>query len=363
MANSNQSGIGKKILRFGLGIVGALVLTTMGLGIWIFSGATGGAKILAWQAPAPSARDLKSILKRKGVLEHIPLATGRVLMDKRVILNMSAPGASSFVDDGTPVIVYAHLLRHPTHGDVLIDSGLDSAFRKSPLGNVRYPGRLWLFASGIRFAQEPGRDIASRLRALSARPRKLFLTHLHVDHTAGIPELPASTRVFVGPGEIGDFFNRVDNGHLRKLREIYEIDFKSAVDLAPLGETLDVFGDGSLWAVHTPGHTNGHLSFLALTRAGPVLFTGDACHLEWGWKNGVGPMGITAKRNDQGQKSLNRLRKFSRLHPEARIWFGHQPPAKKRARAGISIRKSDGAAANQSRIFSRLYSPWNRPRL
>jgi glyoxylase-like metal-dependent hydrolase (beta-lactamase superfamily II) len=48
-----------------------------------------------------------------------------------------------------------------------------------------------------------------------------------------------------------------------------------------------VFGDGSFFAILTPGHTTGHVSYLARTAEGAVLMTGDVSHTRWGWDRNV----------------------------------------------------------------------------
>ncbi len=86
---------------------------------------------------------------------------------------------------------------------------------------------------------------------------------------------------------------------------------------------LDVFGDGSFWALWTPGHTPGSTSYLARTARGPVLFTGDVCHTRFGWENDVEPGSYL---DDRGQaiESLARLRRLWREHPAMDVRLGHQ---------------------------------------
>ena len=49
-------------------------------------------------------------------------------------------------------------------------------------------------------------------------------------------------------------------------------------------EDQDVFGDGSVMIIYTPGHTPGHQSCLVhLSKTGWVLLSGDAVHLQENW--------------------------------------------------------------------------------
>ena len=43
-----------------------------------------------------------------------------------------------------------------------------------------------------------------------------------------------------------------------------------------MGPSGDLLGDGSLWAISTPGHTKGHISYLINGLDGPILLTMDA---------------------------------------------------------------------------------------
>jgi glyoxylase-like metal-dependent hydrolase (beta-lactamase superfamily II) len=86
---------------------------------------------------------------------------------------------------------------------------------------------------------------------------------------------------------------------------------------------LDVFGDGSLFALHVPGHTRGSTAFLARTLAGPKLLTGDACHTAWGWVHGVEP-GSFSTDGPRSVGSLAALRALAAEHPEIEVHLGHQ---------------------------------------
>jgi N-acyl homoserine lactone hydrolase len=86
----------------------------------------------------------------------------------------------------------------------------------------------------------------------------------------------------------------------------------------------DVFGDGSFFAILTPGHTAGHLSFLARTTTGPVLPTGDTCHTRLGWEKSVEPGSFLSERQ-RSRKNLLALKALSERHPKMTLRLGHQP--------------------------------------
>ncbi len=86
---------------------------------------------------------------------------------------------------------------------------------------------------------------------------------------------------------------------------------------------IDVFEDGSVFAIKVPGHTPGSTAFLIRTTHGPVLLTGDTCHTRWGWEHTVEPGDFT---EDQARnlKSLKSLKELVASHPQIEVRLGHQ---------------------------------------
>ena len=277
------------------------------------------------KTPPASATTLEQILARPRPIQLETLNTGIVALDKTVLLNPDHPEFKNFTEDGSDLLVYAHLIRHPEQGEFLVDSGLDASFKNSTTGNVDGPGRLWMSVAGITFLQKEGQDIKSQLKHRAANPRAVYFTHLHLDHTTGLPELPTDLDLITGPGEGSDPFYW-DSGHLDRFEKLHELDFSNAINLDPLGPAVDVFGDGSFWAIQTPGHTDGHLSFLVNSDRGATLLTGDAIHFRWGFQHGVGGVGGNSERNARAQASADAIIAFAERYPKVTIFFGHQPP-------------------------------------
>ncbi len=156
----------------------------------------------------------------------------------------------------------------------------------------------------------------------------VLLTHTHLDHVLGLPDVPAGVPVIVGPGELEA--RGVEAALLRPtMRRLFEGITLSIPDPADavepgLGQIAwDLLGDGSLWVLSTPGHTPGALSFLALTTEGPVLFVGDTSHTRWGWDHGV-PPGTYTEDGARNAESLQRLRRLVEAFPQIRVEVGHE---------------------------------------
>lgn len=156
----------------------------------------------------------------------------------------------------------------------------------------------------------------------------VFLTHLHVDHVLGLRDLPASTAVMVGAGDAKArsfenlFMSGVYDGALQGKGPVHEQSFHPDPSGLFAG-VLDVFGDGTFWALSVPGHTAGSTAFVARTPSGPVLLTGDACHTKWGWDNGVEPGTFSVDRA-RSVASLAALRHLAARHPGMDVRLGHQ---------------------------------------
>jgi glyoxylase-like metal-dependent hydrolase (beta-lactamase superfamily II) len=85
---------------------------------------------------------------------------------------------------------------------------------------------------------------------------------------------------------------------------------------------VDVFGDGSVVALHLPGHTPDHMALLVKLASGPVLLTGDLYHSrEAREKRGVPPF------NTSREQTLQSMDKFEKLAKElgAKVIIQHEP--------------------------------------
>jgi glyoxylase-like metal-dependent hydrolase (beta-lactamase superfamily II) len=59
----------------------------------------------------------------------------------------------------------------------------------------------------------------------------------------------------------------------------FESWIKAESKVEPQSLDKDVFGDGTVIMLRTPGHTPGHSSLLVkLQQMGPIIITGDAAH-------------------------------------------------------------------------------------
>lgn len=268
-------------------------------------------------APRPAPFTLwEAGLEEGPTVEVIPLLTGEVKVDRGLLLHLDSEHLHDRENRSLYVPVLAYLVRHPVAGDLLIDTGFDHTFAESGHGNF---GGLAVLVSLAR--QAPGTDTAALLRDLDVDPASLqmiVLSHMHPDHTSGLPDLPKSVPVVVGEGALEDYGSPwyAPADHLAGIETIYEL------PLPGEGKAIDLLGDGSLLALPTPGHAAGHLSFLARTANGPVLLVCDASHTREGFEQGVAPGGVADRQ--AADASLETLRNFVAAHPHVRVKAGHE---------------------------------------
>jgi N-acyl homoserine lactone hydrolase len=273
------------------------------------------------------AAALEAVIDQPGsvTVETVIGATWEV--DRAGLINLDHPKAvaAHLKDEPEPIHIAFHAVRHPTAGLYLVDTGVEKAQRDDP-SHALFQG---LIASAMHIDKLVVLvDTATWVGSQPAPPAGVFLTHLHADHVSGMRDVPGNTPIYAGPGETRErsftnfFVSSVVDKALTGKGALREWGFVAEPGGA-LDAVLDVFGDGSFWALSVPGHTPGSTAFLARTPGGPVLLTGDACHTAWGWENGVEP-GTFSSDKAASARSLARLRALVDRHPTIEVRLGHQ---------------------------------------
>lgn len=285
---------------------------------------------------APSSlAALEALVDQPGPIqiETVTVADWQVPLSGLLNLDDPSARAAGLEDRDEPIHIFLHSLRHPTRGAFVVDSGVEEALA----GDRERAAVRGLVASVAGLdALKVRLDTRSWLERQPAPLSGVLLTHLHLDHVMGLPDIPAGTPIYTGPGEAQAtsfenlFVQGTTDRELAGHAPLSEWPFRPAREGAAEGITavLDVFGDGTLWALHVPGHTPGSTAYLARSPRGPVLFTGDACHTAWGWEHGVEP-GTFSSDRERSRSSLIALRALVQRHPHIDVRLGHQtrPPA------------------------------------
>jgi N-acyl homoserine lactone hydrolase len=133
------------------------------------------------------------------------------------------------------------------------------------------------------------------------------ISHYHADHTGQIDSFPKAT-LLIGAKEWEAITSpKPAQGVNFKPFESW-IKGDSKVEPQPIDK--DVFGDGSVIMLRTPGHTPGHSSLLVkLAEKGPVILSGDAVH----FRENLDTDGVPAFNFDRAETvaSIERLKKIA----------------------------------------------------
>jgi len=222
----------------------------------------------------------------------------------------------------------AFLIRHPSAGAILVDTGLHPSIVTD--GRENFGAVL---ARNLDPSLEPGMDLPAQLRDRNLDPGEIpivVMTHLHVDHSSAIYEFPQSTFVVseiewqtatTGPRPTLNGYRRA---HFDYAFDYRTIDFdRGGIDsYATFGRAFDLFGDGSIRLAYTPGHSAGHMSVIAHLRDRDFVIGGDAAFTA-GQLDGSAPLASRPFDAHNYRRSLQELKLFRREFPDAIVTPGH----------------------------------------
>ncbi len=228
----------------------------------------------------------------------------------------------------------AFLLRHPSHGVVLFDTGyaprLLEAFE-------HWPDRVYKYATPTTL----GVPIVAQLMPLgiaASDVRTVIVSHLHADHVAGLRDFPQATYVL---SDVALALQRLARGVDAVRRGIlpclFPEDFATrarAIDTYPdpalpfLGPTCDLFHDGSVQLVPLAGHARGQIGALIRTDRGQVLLCADGAWTSQAYRELRAPHWITGAIQDDFRgltATLQQLHDFAAARPDVSILPTHCP--------------------------------------
>jgi len=220
----------------------------------------------------------------------------------------------------------AFLVEHPGVGPLMIDTGLHPSVGVDPKQNF---GRvLGSFARGIKMAPEQAVPAQLRARGMDAADiRGVLMTHMHPDHASAISEFPDATFVLskqewdaISDGGLTDGYVKSQYDFGFDFRT-FDFDSRGTDSFATFGRSFDLFGDGSIRAVFTPGHSHGHTSYVLRLREREVLVAGDAIYTMRTLEEGVLPYRMDDEH--QFRRSLKEIQRYRERTPGALIIPGH----------------------------------------
>jgi len=214
----------------------------------------------------------------------------------------------------------SYLVVHPK-GTLMFDSG--------GVEDSHFTGQAPV-TEGIMSATKP---LLPQLAAAGYKPTDITffaMSHYHSDHTANANAFASATWI-VQKAERDFMFSDQPQGIIQTAHFSALKDAKTKI---LNGENFDVFGDGTVVIMSTPGHTPGHqVLFVKLPKRGPVLLAGDLYHYPEERTTGRVP---TFEFNvEQSKASREKIEAFVKQN-KAQLWIEHdiathaklpQPPA------------------------------------
>jgi glyoxylase-like metal-dependent hydrolase (beta-lactamase superfamily II) len=162
--------------------------------------------------------------------------------------------------------VTCYLVVHPK-GMLMFDTGLSDRLVGRPLYENVTDG----------YAQIKFNTLSGQLADIGVTPAHidyLVLSHYHWDHIGNARDFAGSTWL-VYKADRDPMFSSTARGYAW-FRQYAALEHSKTVLLS--GDH-DVFGDGTVVVLATPGHTEGHCSLLVrLKNTGPVVLSGDLYH-------------------------------------------------------------------------------------
>jgi N-acyl homoserine lactone hydrolase len=195
-----------------------------------------------------------------------------------------------------------YLIKH-AQGWLLWDTGIPDAVAGMPDGLVPSDPKAVTW-------RRP-KTLAGQLDQIGVKPsdiKAMAVSHTHPDHIGNVEMFPTAM-LYVQKTEYD--WPGADN----------QPRFKAEHPVTKLDGDRDVFGDGSVVILRTPGHTPGHQSLLVkLPKTGAVVLSGDAVHFRDNWDNRRVPsMNVSKEQTTASmQKIADTLTK-----EKAQLWINH----------------------------------------
>jgi N-acyl homoserine lactone hydrolase len=211
------------------------------------------------------------------------------------------------------------LIKHPK-GNVVIDGGnaVEVATDKR--------GHWGAVVDAYDPVMDPAENCVDQARSVGVEPgdvRYVVQSHLHLDHTGAVGRFPNAVHIvqriehdyaYAPDWFSGDAYIRADFDKPRLEWKFLGGEYT---------DFFDLFGDGVIKMIFTPGHSPGHQSFLVtLPNAGPMLLTIDAAYTRDHWEERALP-GLVCSSVDAA-RSVRKLRGIA-AKTGAVVVTGHDP--------------------------------------
>lgn len=265
----------------------------------------------------------KASLSNHAGVKITAYVTGWVKAPAKILIDQSYPNLPDKLQNAKWVPSIAYAIHHPEYGVVIMDAGLQK-------GECDYGLRPFYW---VPCRNDVGADLVSQLiRSKVAGEDIIHIipSHFHGDHISGLGALLvySDAELLLTQASLDELrsplraFSGVPSKMIRKDMKVSVIDSRM-VEHPLLGQSFDVFSDGSFLLFATPGHSAGHLSALVKTNKNQFLLSFDASHIKENIQLGI-PSGASSSP-EQARDSLQKLRAIMERFDGVKIIYGHEP--------------------------------------
>jgi N-acyl homoserine lactone hydrolase len=206
------------------------------------------------------------------------------------------------------------LIKHGSEW-LLWDAGVPEAALNDPRGWSTLPKLI---------VYHLDKTLTDQLAEIGLKPRdiaRVAISHTHGDHIGNVGLFPNST-ILMQQAEYS-WINSPDgpNDNVNQLMALARKLLGAPKNLQLIDGDTDVFGDGSVTLVSTPGHTPGHQSLLVhLKNSGFIILSGDVVHLQENFEKNRVPSLNT--NNAESIASMQKIRQMIAMY-KATLFINH----------------------------------------
>ena len=180
------------------------------------------------------------------------------------------------------------LIRHPTHGSVLFDTGYSQHFDDA---SARFPEKFYQWITPVTQTLSLKEQLKQQ-RIDAESIRYIVISHFHSDHISALKDFPNAQFIchpsaWQSVKSLGRF-----RGLLNAfMPDLLPNDFKQRLillkekqrvalpkSMAPFQTGYDLFNERDLFAINLPGHAAGHIGlYFTDHQQTPTFFIGDSC--------------------------------------------------------------------------------------
>jgi glyoxylase-like metal-dependent hydrolase (beta-lactamase superfamily II) len=168
------------------------------------------------------------------------------------------------------------------------------------------------------------KSVTAQLAEIGLKPGEIgrvAISHTHGDHIGNVGLFPDSTIVMQRAEYSWIHSPNGPNDNVNQLMALARKLLGTPKKLQLIDGDTDVFGDGSVTLVSTPGHTPGHQSLLVhLRNSGFIILSGDVVHLEGNFFENIVPSLNTNKA--ESIASMDKVRLLMATH-KATLFINH----------------------------------------